>query len=149
MPRIPTQPLVPIGPGQIGSLCTFKMPRRARVHFVSLKSSLVNLPISIYGPLLERSIVRGCFARVPQINVASDTRQRPQTLAIHLRRDSQASKVEAYVGWTGMASSSSLARFNVDARENAFETIEIDPQYAQGLGFAEGDIVRLLLLEEK
>ena len=48
-----------------------------------------------------------------------------------------------------MASSSSLAHFNADARENAFETIEIDPQYAQGLGFAEGDIVRLLLLREK
>jgi len=45
------------------------MPRRARIHFVSLKSSLVNLPISIYGPLLERSIVRACFAPVPQINV--------------------------------------------------------------------------------
>ncbi|KAF8127717.1 P-loop containing nucleoside triphosphate hydrolase protein [Boletus edulis] len=103
------------------------MPRRARIHFVSLKSSLVNLPISIYGPLLERSI-------------------RPQTLAIHLKRDSQASKVEAFVGWTGMASSSSLAHFNADARENAFETIEIDPQYAQGLGFAEGDIVEIGLL---
>lgn len=79
----------------------------------------------------------------------SDAQQRPQTLAIHLKRDSQASKAEAYVGWTGMASSSSLAHFNADARENAFETIEIDPQYAQGLGFAEGDIVRLLLLKTK
>lgn len=48
-----------------------------------------------------------------------------------------------------MASSSSLAHFSADARENAFETIEIDPQYAQGLGFAEGDIARLLLLKEK
>lgn len=47
-----------------------------------------------------------------------------------------------------MASSSSLAHFNVDARENAFETVEIDPQYAQGLGFAEGDIVRLLSLSK-
>ncbi|KAN0080194.1 P-loop containing nucleoside triphosphate hydrolase protein [Tylopilus felleus] len=106
------------------------MAFKARIHFVSLKSSLVNLPISIYGPLLERSI-------------------RPQSLAIHLKRDSQASKVEAYVGWTGMASSSSLAHFNVDVRENASETIEIDPQYAQGLGFAQGDIVRLLLLEDR
>ena len=33
------------------------MPRKARIHFVSLRSSLVNLPISIYGPLLERGIV--------------------------------------------------------------------------------------------
>lgn len=36
------------------------MPKRARVHFVSLRSSLVNLPISIYGPLVERSVV--CIA---------------------------------------------------------------------------------------
>ena len=35
-----------------------QMPRQARVHYVPLKSSLVNLPISIYGPLLERGTVR-------------------------------------------------------------------------------------------
>lgn len=34
------------------------MPRQARIHCVSLRSSLVNLPISIYGPLVERNIVR-------------------------------------------------------------------------------------------
>ena len=34
------------------------MPRRARVECVSLHSSLVNLPVSIYGPLVERNIVR-------------------------------------------------------------------------------------------
>ncbi|KAF9238473.1 P-loop containing nucleoside triphosphate hydrolase protein [Melanogaster broomeanus] len=107
------------------------MPRRARIHFVSLKSSLVNLPISIYGPLLERSI-------------------RPQTLAVHLKSESRnTSKVEAYVGWTGMASSSSLAHFNsADGREKGIETIEIDPQYSQGLGFAEGDIVEIGLLHD-
>jgi len=33
------------------------MPKKARVHFVSLHSSLVNLPISIYGPLVERGVV--------------------------------------------------------------------------------------------
>ncbi|KAH7882751.1 P-loop containing nucleoside triphosphate hydrolase protein [Phlebopus sp. FC_14] len=107
------------------------MPRRARVHFVSLRSSLVNLPISIYGPLLERSI-------------------RPQTLAVHLKSDSSnASTAEAYVGWTGMASASSLAHFNTtDGRDKGLETIEIDPQYAQGLGFAEGDVVEIGLLHD-
>ncbi|EGO02902.1 hypothetical protein SERLA73DRAFT_102940 [Serpula lacrymans var. lacrymans S7.3] len=107
------------------------MPRRARVHFVSLKSSLVNLPISIYGPLLERSI-------------------RPQHLAVHLISESQnGQKIEAYVGWTGMASSSSLAHFNSpDAKEKGFETIEIDPQYSQGLGFAQGDVVEIGLLHD-
>ncbi|KAG2343853.1 AAA-domain-containing protein [Suillus weaverae] len=102
------------------------MPRRARVHFVSLKSSLVNLPISVYGPLLERQI-------------------RPQTLAVHLKPTDGEGR-EAYVGWTGMASASSLASFNSTASERGIETLEIDPQYAASLGFKEGDVVELGLL---
>ncbi|KAG6335413.1 hypothetical protein ID866_3674 [Astraeus odoratus] len=107
------------------------MPRRARIHYVSLKSSLVNLPISIYGPLLERSI-------------------RPQGLAVHLKLVTQnAQAVEAYVGWTGMASSSSLAQFSsTDGRDKVLETLEIDPQYAQSLGFGEGDVVEIGLLHD-
>ncbi len=52
-------------------------------------------------------------------------------------------KKEAYVGWTGMASASSLARFNASSAsgEIGLETVEIDPQFAGGLGFSEGDIV--------
>ncbi|KAG0694266.1 P-loop containing nucleoside triphosphate hydrolase protein [Suillus ampliporus] len=102
------------------------MPRRARVHFVSLKSSLVNLPISIYGPLLERQI-------------------RPQTLAVHLKPIDGHGR-EAYVGWTGMASASSLASFNSTPGERGIETLEIDPQYAAGLGFKQGDVLELGLL---
>ncbi|KAF5386195.1 hypothetical protein D9615_002287 [Tricholomella constricta] len=108
------------------------MARRARIHFVSLRSSLVNLPISIYGPLLERSI-------------------RPQNLAIHLKlipaTPNPHGSVEAYVGWTGMASASSLAHFNSSA-EKGLETIEIDPQYAQGLGLTQGDWVEIGLLHD-
>ncbi|KAG1809269.1 P-loop containing nucleoside triphosphate hydrolase protein [Suillus variegatus] len=102
------------------------MPRRAKVHFVSLKSSLVNLPISVYGPLLERQI-------------------RPQTLAVHLKPTDGEGR-EVYVGWTGMASASSLASFNSTAGERGIETLEIDPQYAAGLGFKEGDVLELGLL---
>ncbi|KAL0956260.1 hypothetical protein HGRIS_002414 [Hohenbuehelia grisea] len=111
------------------------MPRRARIHFSSIRSSLVNLPISIYGPLLERNI-------------------RPQNLAIHLtlvsqRQHNEQTKVEAYVGWTGMASASSLAHFNAsESGERGLETIEIDPQYAQGLGFMQGDMVEIGLLHD-
>ncbi|KAJ3890822.1 P-loop containing nucleoside triphosphate hydrolase protein [Lentinula edodes] len=109
------------------------MPRKARIHFVSLHSSLVNLPISIYGPLLERNI-------------------RPQNLAVHLTLvppNSTAIRKEAYVGWTGMASASSLAQFNVsEPTEKSLETIEIDPQYSQSLGFAQGDIVEIGLLHD-
>ncbi|KAG7090976.1 hypothetical protein E1B28_010043 [Marasmius oreades] len=107
------------------------MPRKARIHFVSLRSSLVHLPISIYGPLLERSI-------------------RPQTLAVHLASipsDPKSQKHDAFVGWTGMAATSSLAQFNsLDSGEKGLETIEIDPQFAMGLGFSQGDVVEIGLL---
>jgi hypothetical protein len=55
-------------------------------------------------------------------------------------------RIEAYVGWTGMASASSLEHFNANHRSDVgFETIEIDPQFAQGLGLAQGDVVCGLL----
>ncbi|KAJ7350362.1 P-loop containing nucleoside triphosphate hydrolase protein [Mycena albidolilacea] len=106
------------------------MPRQARVHYVSLKSSLVNLPISLYGPLVERSI-------------------RPQHLAVHLTLVSpgQTEKLEVYVGWTGMASASSLAQFNAGG-EKGIETIEIDPQYALGLGLKQHDLVEIGLVHD-
>ncbi|KAL1943757.1 hypothetical protein VTO73DRAFT_4202 [Trametes versicolor] len=112
------------------------MPRRCRIHFVSLRSSLVNLPISLYGPLVERGI-------------------RPQSLAVHLTLVSgsgapkSALKREVYVGWTGMASASSLAHFNSgEAGDRGLETVEIDPQYAEGLGLALGDVVEIGLLHD-
>jgi hypothetical protein len=43
-----------------------------------------------------------------------------------------------------MASASSLAHFQASqaqAGDVGFETIEIDPQFCQGLGLAQGDIV--------
>lgn len=42
-----------------------------------------------------------------------------------------------------MASASSLAQFNAaQSKEVGFETVEIDPQFCQGLGLLQGDIVR-------
>jgi peroxin-1 len=54
--------------------------------------------------------------------------------------------VEVFVGWTGMASASSLAHFNnaSNSAEKGMETIEIDPQFAQGIGLNANDIVRAL-----
>ncbi|EIW74842.1 AAA-domain-containing protein [Coniophora puteana RWD-64-598 SS2] len=120
------------------------MPRRARVHYAPIKSSLVNLPISIYGPLLERNV-------------------RPQSLAIHLSPSpSPASKSQSqsqsknpngvYVGWTGMPSASSLAHFQSQAAasgdDRGLETIELDPQYAVALGFAQDDVVEVGLIHD-
>ncbi|KAJ7276088.1 P-loop containing nucleoside triphosphate hydrolase protein [Mycena haematopus] len=109
------------------------MARLARIHFASLKSSLVNLPISLYGPLVERSI-------------------RPQHLAVHLtlvvEPPAQKDQLEVWVGWTGMASASSLAQFNARGAGKAVETIEIDPQYALALGLKQGDVVQIGLLHD-
>jgi hypothetical protein len=33
------------------------MGRRAKIEFAAVKSSLVNLPLSLYGPLVERQVV--------------------------------------------------------------------------------------------
>ena len=38
-----------------------------------------------------------------------------------------------------MVSASSLAHFN--SPDSPLETVEIDPQYAEGLGFHKGDVV--------
>jgi peroxin-1 len=40
-----------------------------------------------------------------------------------------------------MVSASSLAHFNSTSSDNSLETVEIDPQYAEGLGFKQGDVV--------
>ncbi|KAK7057474.1 putative peroxisomal biogenesis AAA ATPase pex1 [Favolaschia claudopus] len=112
------------------------MPRRARIHCVSLKSSLVNLPISIYGPLVEQGV-------------------RPQHLAVHLTLVPEQTvkgneTTQVYVGWTGMASASSLAQFNSSSSssERGYETIEIDPQYALGLGLKQNDLVEIGLVHD-
>lgn len=64
------------------------------------------------------------------------------TLVSEDSKKSKEERVEVYVGWTGMASASSLAQFNAGQNgERGFETIEIDPQYAQSLGLNLNDIV--------
>jgi hypothetical protein len=40
-----------------------------------------------------------------------------------------------------MVSASSLAHFNSTSSDHSLETVEIDPQYAEGLGFKKGDVV--------
>ncbi|KAH8109796.1 AAA-domain-containing protein [Phellopilus nigrolimitatus] len=104
------------------------MPRRARIEFVSLRSSLVNLPYLC----------------------------RPQSLAVHLllvSRNAQevgaSDRKQCFVGWTGLASSSSLARFKGGSTSSdALETIEIDPQFASSLGLHTGDVVEIGLLHD-
>lgn len=56
--------------------------------------------------------------------------------------DANKLSIEAYVGWTGMLSASSISHFNSSSgADRSLETVEIDPQYAQSLGLSQGDIV--------
>ena len=121
------------------------MPRKVTVKYASLRSSLVNLPISMYGPLVEHRVVMLRFTRhhVMLYLFLIRAPQRPQSLAVHLSSTASQPPHSAYVGWTGMASSSSLAQFQNGIRAgDALETIEIDPQLASSLGFVEGSTVR-------
>lgn len=105
----------------------------------------------------ESSVCHSSRQVIAELTVCCSVVQRPQNLAVHLtlvqKADGQnappiSTKVEAYVGWTGMASASSLAHFQASqaqAGDVGFETIEIDPQFCQGLGLAQGDIVRACL----
>ena len=45
-----------------------------------------------------------------------------------------------------MVSASSLAHFNSTSSDNTLETVEIDPQYAEGLGFKKGDVVCAIII---
>jgi DNA mismatch repair protein MutH len=48
-----------VDPGQsrLHHFLSASMGRRAKIEFAAVKSSLVNLPLSLYGPLVERQVV--------------------------------------------------------------------------------------------
>jgi peroxin-1 len=50
------------------------------------------------------------------------------------------------VGWTGLNAASSLIHSSKPHTDEISDTVEIDPQYAQALGFGQGDIVEIGLL---
>ncbi|KDQ13914.1 hypothetical protein BOTBODRAFT_175049 [Botryobasidium botryosum FD-172 SS1] len=86
----------------------------------------------MYGPLVNNGV-------------------RPQSLAVHLSTSATSSSPAktAYVGWTGMTAASSLAQFTAGQKDGGtLETVEIDPQYASALGFAQGEIVEIGLLHD-
>ena len=82
--------------------------------------------------------------------------QRSQSLVVHLMKpgSSGVPAKEGYVGWTGMASASSLVQLQSQtssrSREGSsvLETVEIDPQFAGALGFDQGDVIEIGLLHD-
>ena len=104
--------------------------RSATIRLQTLRTSFVNLPLSLYGPLAEKSIA-------PQSLVVSLTWTNPQ----------DGSKARAHVGWSGMPAR--LASIGAASTQHhrqtpaSLENVEIDPQFAQELGLKEGQQVRL------
>ncbi|OZJ02749.1 hypothetical protein BZG36_03349 [Bifiguratus adelaidae] len=104
------------------------MPRQLGVVYTPLKSCLINLPPTWVTALLDQG-------KVPQ-NITLELTWTPR---------SSSSPQKAYVGWTGAASSgkSSGSLPNPSAQSRSEDTIEIDPQFAQGLGLADGAKVQI------
>ena len=122
--------------------------KKATVHYRSLRSNLVHLPLSLYSGLVQvgtvssRSNNRESLVKL-ELTVNSIL-QRPQSLIIHLTAQSQISETaskQAYLGWSGLSSASSLSFHQVGEGRKGMETIEMDPEVARGLGWPEGQVV--------
>jgi hypothetical protein len=122
-------------PGKPAILLPVLMPRHAKVRLVPLRNTLVNLPLSLYGPLIDREVVRDRLLRrrSPSLIDVIGSAQLPQGLVVELSwKNARTSKPEhAFVGWTGLLAQSTW-------QDKAQNTIEIDPQTAKDLGLKEG-----------
>ncbi|WWC70586.1 uncharacterized protein I206_104537 [Kwoniella pini CBS 10737] len=105
------------------------MARKAIVKYRSLRSNLVHLPLSIFAQLAQQQA-------------------RPQSLIIHLSPLSASSSSlsarqpkAAYLGWSGLAASSSLTQAG-----EGIESIELDPEVAISLGWSEGTLVEISII---
>jgi hypothetical protein len=83
----------------------------------------VNLPLSLYGPLVEKGVA-------------------PQALVVELGWSFAGTPSKAYVGWTGLASRLP----NLAAARQQADTLEIDAQFARELGLRDGQQVWTLPL---
>lgn len=93
-------------------LCTqpdIQMPRRAAIKYVSLKSCLVNLPLSIYGPLVQNQVVclYYCCATHPSLT----------SIAFCLRAPTISCNTPVIIfRWTGITSEVGLCRLDGHGR---------------------------------
>ncbi|WWC88849.1 uncharacterized protein L201_003764 [Kwoniella dendrophila CBS 6074] len=103
------------------------MARKAAVKYRSLRSNLVHLPLSLFAQLAQQQA-------------------RPQSLILHLSPLSPSSSSSrqpksAYLGWSGLAASSSLSQAG-----EGLESVELDPEVAMSLGWPEGTLVEISII---
>ncbi|OXH34334.1 peroxin-1 [Cryptococcus neoformans] len=105
------------------------MVRKAAVKYRSLRSNLVNLPLSLYAQLVQQQA-------------------RPQSLILHLSPllspsfpSSSRQPKTAYLGWSGLN-----AAANVSQVGDGVESVEVDPEVAMSLGWNEGILVEIAVV---
>ncbi|ORX40268.1 P-loop containing nucleoside triphosphate hydrolase protein [Kockovaella imperatae] len=116
------------------------MSKRATIKYRSLRSNLVHLPLSLYATLAQQQVrPQGIILHLsPIASSSSSSGRRPQ---------------EGYLGWSGLASASSLSsglagigNAGAGGREGSIGTIEVDPEVAMDLGWAEGTTVEISII---
>jgi peroxin-1 len=133
------------------------MGRTASLHLVSLGNCLVNLPLSITGPLSQRGVVSFPFPAITlnrTLTLSLGGFQAPQSIAVQLTvKGGNGQSIVA--GWTGLASAvASESLSNTFGQQRSHGTglggdkVEIDRQFVDmfGGGIGEGTLVSFLLL---
>lgn len=97
-------------------------PRTASVQLSTLRTCLVNLPLSLYGPLVSKGVAPQSLV----VEVAPLARSSP-----HKGKARESS----YVGWSGMPSSTP------GWQQAQTDVLEMDPLLARELGIKDGSKV--------
>lgn len=122
------------------------MPKHATVRLQPLQTCLVNLPLSLYGQLVSRSVTPQSLVVCLSYGGDKGSTTKGGSNATPRSRDSKNSNGEgkrAYVGWSGMPS---RLVGGVSAIGKGQEAIEIDPVCAKELGLVDGMEVRYRFL---
>ncbi|KAI5478553.1 peroxin-1 [Pseudohyphozyma bogoriensis] len=115
--------------------------RNAHVALTPLRHCLVNLPLSIHGPLVERGVA-------PQ-SIVVELSFTPTT-STSSSSSKKAGPHKTYCGWTGMPSQLSSVITHVRGGQQVGDRVEMDPQFASmiGEGLGEGTSVTIELLRD-
>ncbi|KAK9899327.1 AAA-domain-containing protein [Cystobasidium minutum MCA 4210] len=108
------------------------MPKHATVRLQPLQTCLVNLPLSLYGQLVSRSVTPQSL--VVCLSFGGD-KGNSAIKASSKSRDGKDDANRVYVGWSGMPS---RLVGGVAAIGKGQEALEMDPVCARELGLAEG-----------
>lgn len=121
------------------------MPKHATVRLQPLQTCLVNLPLSLYGQLVSRSVTPQSL--VVCLSYGPDNKGYGNSKSTGIKsKDGKTDSKRAYVGWSGMPS---RLVGGVASIGKGQEAIEMDPICARELGLMEGMEVSFTALVKK